>query len=324
MSIKDSALGFLRGGKIFASQHSPEILTIVGGISMIGSIISACKATLKAQEVVRQHNERLDKLKVIEAHQKEGTATEEEEIIDIKTDRMCVYKETGKKIVVLYLPAAGMAVGSFVCYLKAVGIVKSWYGAAVATIGGLTKENSALKDYITQNYGPEVLQEIQAGVPKTVVEVDKETGEVTETKEPSALNSDYCKFFDETNPNWEKNAESNLRFLQCKQNYANHILHNRLINVPGLGKVGYLFYNEVLEMIGEEPTEAGQIMGWIYYENPEIAKLHPESSGYIDFGFKNPDSPAARKFVNGYERSVLLNFNVDTLPILGRIGLALK
>lgn len=316
MGIKNGVLSLARSGKFFAKEHSPEILLVIGGISMVGSIISACKATLKFQETLKQHNERLDKLKVVEVHQKEGTANEEELAIDIKIARIAVYKETAKETVILYGPTVGLAAASIFCGLKAVGIVKKWYGGAVATIAALSKENEHLKTGIVEKYGEEALQALQSDPPAKVVDVDEETGEVTESEIPGASYSAFAKFFDESNPNWEKDAESNKNFLKLKENYANHLLHNRIIN-----GVGHVFLNEVYSMLDIEETQAGQIMGWTYYVDPAEAKKHPESSGTIDFGIFNPDSPAARAFVNGYERSILLDFNVDSIPIVGRTGL---
>lgn len=36
-----------------------------------------------------------------------------------------------------------------------------------------------------------------------------------------------------------------------------------------------------------------------------------DNDNFIDFGVFDGDRPRARDFVNGYERSILLDFNVD-------------
>lgn len=99
--------------------------------------------------------------------------------------------------------------------------------------------------------------------------------------------SDYAKFFDEYNPNWEKDSEYNLMFLRAQQNYANDLLVKR----------GYLFLNDVYKMLGFEPTRAGQVVGWRY--EPEESNC----DGYVSFGIYNANRETARDFVNGYERS---------------------
>ena len=63
--------------------------------------------------------------------------------------------------------------------------------------------------------------------------------------------------------------------------------------------------NDVYEMIGIPKTKAGQIVGWIYDEK------NPVGDNFVDFGIYDVNNEAKRDFVNGYERSILLDFNVD-------------
>ena len=110
------------------------------------------------------------------------------------------------------------------------------------------------------------------------------------TSDPIA--SPYSKFFDEFSRCWKNNAEYNLMFLRGQQNLAN----DRLI------ANGYLFLNDVYDMLDIERTEEGQVVGWVY------DKDHPT---YIDFGIYNGVRERNRAFVNGYESSILLDFNVQ-------------
>ena len=90
-------------------------------------------------------------------------------------------------------------------------------------------------------------------------------------------------------------------FLRRQQDYANEKLKAQ----------GYLFLNEVYDMLGIPRSKAGQIVGWTYKKDNENA------DNYVDFGIY--DLSSANKqlndqkiaFVNGYERAVLLDFNVD-------------
>ena len=94
----------------------------------------------------------------------------------------------------------------------------------------------------------------------------------------------------------------NLYFLRAQEEYAN----NRLVSR------GYLFLNEVYESLGIPPTKAGQIVGWIY------DKDKPNGDNFVDFGIYDIHRETNRNFVNGYERSILLDFNVDG-PIINLI-----
>lgn len=120
--------------------------------------------------------------------------------------------------------------------------------------------------------------------------------EQTESKVeiPSVSVSQYAKFFDESSPMWSKDPEYNLRFLRQQEVYANDLLKLR----------GHLFLNEIYDMLGLPRSKEGQVVGWIYDEE------NPIGDNCVDFGIYK-DNVANRNFVNGIERNILLDFNVD-------------
>ena len=91
-------------------------------------------------------------------------------------------------------------------------------------------------------------------------------------------------------------------FLRRQQDYANEKLRSK----------GHLFLNEVYDMLGIHRTKAGNVVGWIYDEK------NPVGDNYVDFGIYDIHKEQNRDFVNGIERSILLDFNVDG-PILDLI-----
>jgi hypothetical protein len=62
-----------------------------------------------------------------------------------------------------------------------------------------------------------------------------------------------------------------------------------------------LFLNEVYDMLGIPRSQAGQVVGWI---------LGPGNHNHIDFGVYRGHE-RGRRFVNGDEPAILLDFNVD-------------
>ena len=107
--------------------------------------------------------------------------------------------------------------------------------------------------------------------------------------------SDYARFYDDGCTGWEKDPDYNKMFLKAQQQYAN----DKLI------AQGYLFLNDVYDMLGIPRSKAGQVVGWVY--NPE----NPEGDNYVDFGIFDVTKENARDFVNGYVSTILLDFNVD-------------
>ena len=115
-------------------------------------------------------------------------------------------------------------------------------------------------------------------------------GEVEATKEFRF--SDYAKFYDAGCNGWDKDPEVSRMFLHCQQNYANEMLRRK----------GYLFLNDVYELLGIPRTRAGQVVGWIYSE------YNVTGDNFVDFGIYNKYNA---DFVNGYVKTAVLDFNVD-------------
>ena len=73
-----------------------------------------------------------------------------------------------------------------------------------------------------------------------------------------------------------------------------------------------MFLNDVYDALGIPRSKAGQVVGWIYDEK------NPNGDNFVDFGIYDLYKEGSRDFVNGYERTIWLDFNVDG-PILDLI-----
>ena len=123
----------------------------------------------------------------------------------------------------------------------------------------------------------------------------EKTSKVTvNTVDPNEL-SEFARFYDDGCTGWTKDPELNLAFLKKQQCWANDLLKSR----------GWLTLNEVYDMLGITRTAAGMVVGWIYDEK------HPVGDNFVDFGIYDINNEANRRFVNGLERTILLDFNVD-------------
>ena len=105
----------------------------------------------------------------------------------------------------------------------------------------------------------------------------------------------YSVVFDETNPYYERGAGYNLIFVRNVQDAANRKLR----------KKGYLFLNDVYDMLGVPNTYIGQFAGWVW--DP----ANPQIDSYVDFGLYDEMNPQKVAFLQGDEYSVVLDFNVD-------------
>ena len=282
-------------------KHSPEILIVAGVIGTVASTVLACKATLKVNEVIDEAKETLDEIHVSaeKGFNPNGRAYPVE---DAKKDTAVVYAQTGLKLAKLYGPSVIIGVTSLSMILTSHNILRK---RNLALAAAYATEMAGFKDYrnrVIERFGKDLDKELRYNIKAEEMEeiVKDENGNETTVKttvevpHPN-LPGIYARCFDETCPNWVKNAEDNLFFLIQQQNHANEKLREK----------GYLFLNDVYEMLGFQATQTGQIVGWVYDEK------NPIGDNFIDFGIHDLHDKCKRRFVNGYERSIWVDFNVD-------------
>ena len=280
-------------------KHSPEILAGVGVVGTVASAVMACKATLKLDDILAESKETRDKIKEVAENPRYEKEYSPE---DAKKDLTVNYAQTAMKIAKLYAPAVILGSASLGCLLASNDILRKRNAALSAAYMTVDKSFKEYRQRVVDKFGEEVEKEIRYNIKAMEVEtvVANEDGSETVVVEESKvmdpnLYSDYAKFFDEFNPNWQNDPEYNLMFLRAQQQYANDLLKAK----------GRLFLNEVYDMLGLERTKAGQVVGWVY--NPE----NPTGDNFVDFGIYDMSKERVRAFVNGYEPSILLDFNVD-------------
>lgn len=281
-------------------KHSPEILVAVGVTGTVVSAVMACKATTKIDAILNEAKDTIDNIhEVVEDPKMKDQYTVE----DSKKDLTIVYAQTGLKLVKLYGPAIVVGAASIGCILTSHNIIRKRniaLAAAYATVDSSFKE---YRNRVVERFGKDLDRELRYNVRAKEVEetVVDENGKETVVKktiqvadDPNTY-SDYARVFDDGCKGWSKDPEYNFVFLKQTQNYANDKLKAR----------GHLFLNEVYEMLGIPKTRAGQSVGWVYDEK------NPNLDNYVDFGIFDVHRAKVRDFINGYERTIILDFNVD-------------
>lgn len=283
-------------------KHSPEILVGAGIVGVVGSAVMACKATTKLDEVLAEPKEKIEKIHEFMENPDmvpEGKEYTEE---DGKKDLTIMYTQSAVKVVKLYAPAVILGTVSIAAILSGHHILRKRNLALAAAYATIDKGFKEYRGRVIERFGEELDKELKYNIKakeieETVVNEDGTETTVKKTANVATLDSysDYAKFFDDGCNGWTKDPEFNLMFLKDQQRYANDMLKTK----------GHLFLNEVYDMLGIPRTQAGQIVGWIYDEK------HPVGDNFVDFGIYNTYNEANRNFVNGYERTILLDFNVD-------------
>lgn len=290
-------------------KHSPEILLGAGIVGFVGTVVLACKATLKADEVLEHHNRKMKNIedafevaKNAKVVDEEGHKVDPEYAYDLdlyKKDKLTQYVKTGVAFGKLYGPTIALGTVSLACILTSRNIMQKRYLGVIAAYNGLSEAFEAYRSRVREEQGELMDRHFRYGteLEETTVETVDENGKKKKEKQlveksgSLKLPSSEAVFFDESNPNWDPNPQFSMAFLRGQLNWLNDKFHAK----------GHLFLNEVYDALGFQETQEGAILGWV----------EGIGDNYIDFGFYDPNNEAARRFVNGDDQAILLDFNHD-------------
>lgn len=278
-------------------KYSPEILVIAGITGTVTASVMACKATTKANDILEEHKAQMDKINEVVALNRKDYTEE-----DHKKDTVIIFTQTAVKFAKLYGPSLLLGAASISSILAGHNITRKRNAALSAAYLAVDKGFKEYRSRVVERFGKELDHELRYDIKAKEVEeivTDKNGKEKVEkttvnVADPNVY-SDYARFYDDGCTGWTKDPEYNLTFLKHQQAYANDKLKAQ----------GYLFLNDVYKMLGIPASKAGQVVGWIYDEK------NPIGDNFVDFGIYDQNKSVVRDFVNGYERTILLDFNVD-------------
>lgn len=281
-------------------KASPEIMVVAGVVGVVTSTVMACKATTKVNDILEETRKQVDDVhNVLDS---DVISEDEYNNDDAKKDLAIIYTQTGVKLIKLYAPSVLVGALSITGILASHKILKKRNVALTAAYATIDRSFKEYRGRVVERFGKELDRELRYNIKAQEIEektVDKDGNETIEKKTISVVDpnmySDYARIFDNGSMGWTKDPEYNLMFLKLQQNQANDRLRAQ----------GYLFLNDVYDMLGIPRTKAGQIVGWIYDED------NPVGDNFVDFGIYDIYNEKACDFVNGRERSIVLDFNVD-------------
>lgn len=277
MQISQSVTRALGTMTLQAKRNSPHIFFGAGVVGLGVSTVLACRATLKLERTLDEVKERVEKARVAE----HITESERPRVMAV------VYVKGAVKIGALYAPSVVLGAASVAALTGSHVQLARRNSALSATLALVTQAYDDYRERVREEVGEEKELDIYRAVTTQEVTVDGKK-QLVKVADPNR-HSVYARCFDETSWQWQKNAELNRIFLQHQQNYLNHQLNAR----------GYVFLNEVYEALGMDHSSSGAVVGWLAKGNGD---------GYIDFKMFEVDNA---DFINGRERSIWLDFNVD-------------
>lgn len=298
--VSTSAAKFAGKAEFTIKKNSPEILLGAGIVGFVGTIVLACRATCRADEVLEFHRRKIKDIndaKEIADADPEGEMSYDIEIY--RQDKAIRYLKTTGSLAKLYAPTIAVGTLSLACILTSRNIMQKRYLGVVAAYNGLSAAFEEYRKRVRDEYGEGLDKHFRYGTTYDELPVYDENGKKTKEKEQVEKtetgmvipNDDSCRFFDSSNPNWDKNPTFSMMWLRGQQNILNDILHTR----------GHVFLNEVYDALGFPHTPQGAVLGWI----------DGEGDNCIDFGLYDPNKESVRRFVNGVDNVIMLEFNHD-------------
>lgn len=281
-------------------HHAPKILLGTSIVCGIGATVTACKATLKLPETMKEITENVEAAKAIEVEEGEQDATKNKEVVKS-------YISGGVKLAKLYGPSVGLTVTSVACALAGNRMMNQRYAGALAALGSTEKMFDNYRKRVVEEFGEEKDTQFANGIREVVTEepvlnkdgtpkTDK-NGEVKTTKKTSveydpSVNK-YSRMFDEVSSReWDPNPDYNVTTLLGRQQYFNDMLHAHR----------YLFLNTVYKELGYPITAYGQDMGWIIDDDTPNA--------VVDLGLYDLTNSGKRRIedIDKYTNACLLTF----------------
>lgn len=306
--------------KIQAKIHSPEILLACGITSMVGAVIFAAKATRKVDQIMADHEERLNaaKAEIVIPDDREIAVLEASEVDDIsslitkksekeiKRQVRHEYAVTGFRVGKAYAPVAALLTLSSGCFISMHNIQARRFTALSGAYTGLREAFDAYQRRNIELNGKKNHEMCKYGY-KEVEESyeDPDTGEmVTEKK----LVPDYESLTNETMGElWDANglylADNFLKLSKetCGEVWQRDTTLNRMFVNVAIQNLLDKYYTkkfltmaevcEELNIAVDENNAAFMFLGWVYGMTPDPLFVYeglPVNEKF-DAGYKDQD-----------------------------------
>ena len=287
--------------KLFVKNHDADILVGSGIVAVIGGVVSGCIAARKVDDILDEHEYRID-----EVH---AEADENEEMTKKEYNREVakVYGGTVWSFSKAFAPCVTLTTVGIALILKSHAVLKDKNLKLIAAYNVLDTSFRGYRERVKEKYGAEEEKKLYFGAKEgeKEIEVTDKNGKVRKKKEKVDIYpnncSDYARIFDWSNTNYHREEYEGPYAMVANFDFLTGI--ERMVNIK-LENRGQLTLNEVYKELCMPPSKAGNVVGWRTKENGG-------KDGYISFGIS--DRNACVVLSDGGSEAILLDFNVDGL-----------
>lgn len=282
------------------SKQKPEILIGVGITVGIIGCVKACKATLKADDILKETNEKLNQIAEVSATVEEYS--EEDEKRDIRIVKTKAVVRIAKE----YVLPVGLGVFAIGCIYTSHTEMKARGAAVVAAYNVLNEGFKYYRKNVVEEFGEEVDRRMFHGIKNKeveVTEIDDNGEEVTTVKKANVIEdggNPYAFIFSrETSNAWQPDQPHNMDFVESAEQWANILLQQRALKY---GDKAVVLANEVLQNLQMDWDSNMAVAGWVYGKTKRIDLRATDI--YKEAVHNGAD-------IRALEPAVAMNFNCD-------------
>jgi len=282
------------GGKLLllGRQYAPQLMTYGGIGGFVATVISACKATTKAEKILDKKEE---DLKAVEDCLNDPSVDYDE--AQAERDRHDICIQAKWELTKCYAPTVTLGVASTALILGGHHIIQTRSAGYAAAFKASEKAFRAYRESVAKKYGedPE----------RRIIELPEHKEKKDENALPTAKNGPvidptpdaYLAWYSkDSSTEWVDSPQFNFFALKKAQDDLNERFHGQ----------GYLFLNDARKRLGLPYIPEGQFLGW------KLRKNRGEYDNYIDFLHLDTHPNESVQALQRLEDvPVLLEFNCD-------------
>lgn len=210
------ATQMLAKGKFKLKKAGPTIMIVGAAIGGVTAAVLACKATLKAEEIIAEHNAQIETIHTTKAQVDSGEMQlkdgETYTADDMKKDITATYVHTAVWLAKVYAPAVTLGGISLACMFGSHHIMSKRNASLTAAYIAIDKAFNEYKGRVTERFGDRVQRELEHNIKAVEVESTAKNEDGTEevireyTDVARDANDPYSMIFDESCSLWEKDS----------------------------------------------------------------------------------------------------------------------
>ena len=297
-------------------QHSPEILLVTGIVTFGGTIVTAIIASRKHNELMMDHEVRLEDAKLetlVPVDYDEDEVDEDESGIHYEVDEKArrsavtkVYLETGLSFVKLYSPVVALGCVSMASFIGMHNIQAGRFAGLLGAFNGLKEASERYQQRNIELNGEENHKMCLNGWKEEVVKEEDENGNVYEEvkKVPLEVPGSSASWCNEVfefcapelvdgrgncfkgTPSFTGYPHEDKIYIEAQQRF----LQDKL-------DAGYpVLLNDCLDALKMDRTVMGMVIGWL-----------PGRGDKIIFDMSDPDNEDFHNFVHGSTCKIRFN-----------------